>query len=751
MFEWQTDKEHEWTDKAEPMGEAVSWRRRWRLWLALFLIFVVVAGVGFAWLNRRATVTENRIADDALSSHRLLQQSIANRDEELFAALLFSYYRRWEEAQQKLFERRLFVDRSPLGLWAAPHLADSEPAVTMAPDLETAVITSPIPYIIEKSDGVTETVVLEHTAVYQRSDSQWLLAPPPDDDSFWGQKITVKGSLLELSFPERDAEIGYRLAADLDEVVGEMCELTAVSCPPTFGIRLKLDSDYTQMLTLDEDYRLIRPGRFGVNVYRFALPAPTLIGRPVDEDGYQALLRGYAGWLTAVLINDFDRAQQPSRADIARQLAYIGLLPPPSSRERPWQPQTSPPIPWPEQDILLLCRPRGDGNMPASVWRYELAESNWIDETAAFAAADPAMLVAPNSLLLLSMPDDDGAVAMSFDFSDLADGRIFLWRNGVVTALAETAPTHSWMPSIFVLPGDAQERFLVFYQPGDETNEEITFGWLDLAHCPGPACQLQTGDALPLWSPNAKATVLIQTGQDDMPTLSLGDAQGRETVALGAGWSPAWVDDTAVAYLRPDASLEPIENVTELTSTELGLIDWTAPAVSSPLQTLINSADLLATLPENGRPDQLLMYAVIADPARPDQLFIQATTALGGVAGRDYLFAFDRQGRDVSLILSLDDRIQGTAQVEGNGRYLATISMENNNPVYLLHDLESHRTVTTYPFAPAFFIGADWSANGDWLVMMDDDAMRLIVPGSRYERPIFHGVGECGAAVWVNK
>ncbi len=316
--------------------------------------------------------------------------------------------------------------------------------------------------------------------------------------------------------------------------------------------------------------------------------------------------------------------------------------------------------------------------------------------------------------------------------------------------LAEAVPAQSWLPSAYILPDSVQERFLVFYQGPDELADNYTFDWLDLAHCPGSACQLQTGDALPLWSPDEQKTVLPWTNMADVPMLSLGDAQGVETADTRVGWSPVWVDDAAFAYFRPDSALEPIESVTDMTSTELMLAEFVGTAVSPTAQSLLTSADLLEAMPENGRPDYLLMYAVIAHPARPDQWFIQATSALGGTDGQDYLFGYDRQSGDVSLVLSLDDRFQGTVQVEGNGRFLATTTMENNTPVYLLHDLQSRRT-TTYPFAPAFFMGADWSANGDWLVMMDGESLRLIAPGSSYERPIFHGVAGCGTAVWVNK
>lgn len=31
------------------------------------------------------------------------------------------------------------------------------------------------------------------------------------------------------------------------------------------------------------------------------------------------------------------------------------------------------------------------------------------------------------------------------------------------------------------------------------------------------------------------------------------------------------------------------------------------------------------------------------------------------------------------------------------------------------------------------------------------EMLRLVAPGSRYERPLFHGIDSCGTAVWVNR
>jgi hypothetical protein len=359
-------------------------------------------------------------------------------------------------------------------------------------------------------------------------------------------------------------------------------------------------------------------------------------------------------------------------------------------------------------------------------------------------------LASPNGFLPLSMPDDEGVAVMSFDFNASGDGRIFLWQDGVVTTLVETAPTRSWLPANYILPNSAKDRFLIFYyREGDDPAANYTFEWLDLAHCPGPSCQLQTGSALPLWSPDEQKTVLIHTNATGAPTLGLGAADGVETAGIGLGWSPAWIDDATFAYLRPDTPLEDIEAVGDLTGTALVLVDWSETAVPLSSQVILTSDDLLDAVPSSRRPAHLLMYTLIVNPARPDQWFIQATTSLNSPTGQDYLFAYDWQSGQISSLLELGGRAQAGMQLEGNGRYLTLITSENNDPVYLIYDLENGRTVS-YPFTPSFYIGADWSADGQWLLILDEEALRLIAPGSRYERPIFHEIAGCGAAVWVN-
>ena len=54
-----------------------------------------------------------------------------------------------------------------------------------------------------------------------------MLAPPGAD--FWGTQLSTAGDYVTLHYPERDAEINYRLAEDLNSLLGGIC--AEVNCP----------------------------------------------------------------------------------------------------------------------------------------------------------------------------------------------------------------------------------------------------------------------------------------------------------------------------------------------------------------------------------------------------------------------------------------------------------------------------------------------------------------------------------------
>ncbi|VAW34006.1 hypothetical protein MNBD_CHLOROFLEXI01-895, partial [hydrothermal vent metagenome] len=193
----------------------------------------------------------------------------------------------------------------------------------LSPDLRAAELVYPQDYIVQTPAGITETVTMQQTAVYRQGKTHWLYAPPYDE--FWGDWVTSSGEYLTLAYPERDAEVAERLAADLDALVGQMCaELEDLSCADDLQLHLRLDSDPDALLAANE----IEPMLSGS--LRLNLPTPTLVGTPIDEAGYQVLYRAYGVRVaTAVFANQSSyeccRRQLFFRALRDYQLAELGL------------------------------------------------------------------------------------------------------------------------------------------------------------------------------------------------------------------------------------------------------------------------------------------------------------------------------------------------------------------------------------------------------------------------------------------
>jgi hypothetical protein len=457
-----------------------------------------------------------------------------------------------------------------------------------------------------------------------------------------------------------------------------------------------------------------------------------LVGLPVDEAGYHALRRGYGGWLTAVLTAEFNRSQQPDYQTISQALARLDLRPPP-------------PIPLPDQDVLMLCLPN---SQTPQVWHYDLAAGIWQDGTAVFATqVSGALMQQYRWPGLAPMPGDDGAL-VQFNTNDINEGSfIFLWQAGEATNLSSNAPNQYWRPYSFPFPSAPSDRYLFFYELGEETTGKTTFYWLDLFDCPGPNCQMQSGDALPYWSPDESKAILYRFTSDGLPTLALAGADGAQTAVIGPGWLPAWLDDDTFAYVRPDSSYDPERTGGGELKTELVISDVAAAAIiPESLQVLLHSNVLLAAIPEADPSTFLsLLVGVLFDPNQPETWYLLAITTMD----ESYLFTFDQSSGAITVLTTIDFGSY-PLELRGDGRYLATVTRENNAPAYFVYDLEQERPLT-YDLPGSVYPQIDWSADGQWFASPDEGVLRLVAPGSRYERPLFHGMDGCGTAVWVNR
>jgi WD40 repeat protein len=262
-----------------------------------------------------------------------VQQANADQDVELFNTLLSGVDDRWVEAQGELVQQSGLFDRLAFDLiWQPPDTAVTQADVengpvniTVNPELNAAELTFPQDYVVAVGNGVTQTIQLQHTAVYRLGTQRWLYAPP--EDEFWGEDETVSGAMLRLTYPARDSELAQRLAFDLDDKLEEMCRTLAdLNCFTDYRLRVRWASDPQSLLDAAQPGHALRSGS------QLTLPTPTLVGLPVDEAGYQALYRGYANQLVGAAIaglTDYECCSHLAyfQALLDYQLDELGLRP----------------------------------------------------------------------------------------------------------------------------------------------------------------------------------------------------------------------------------------------------------------------------------------------------------------------------------------------------------------------------------------------------------------------------------------
>jgi hypothetical protein len=297
-FDWRAEDDLKWNEftAGDSKDEQPDSERKRPAWLIISGILVLVVTVGiFAFFQVRRYVEDTAAAveEDVLSSHALVKMAAQEDDLELFAPLLSGRDPKWTQDQLTLLDMDLLLDRQPLGLTWKPQEATDNISVTLSPDLQSAEIE----YIETYGYGLNGEegdIQLAQTAVYRLSETRWLLSPPNDD--FWGEWISSQGRYVILTFPERDAELGRRLAADLEATLAGACFDLDLECDNLPHLDVLLTPDLEAMMALENSGYLAQEGE------QLRLPTPTLVGKPANNVSYRALYRGYATLLLSHLV-----------------------------------------------------------------------------------------------------------------------------------------------------------------------------------------------------------------------------------------------------------------------------------------------------------------------------------------------------------------------------------------------------------------------------------------------------------------
>ena len=304
-FDWKTEDDFDWDKLAEdpPSKSPPGKGRRWLAILAIVLLIGGVAAYLMHQVNQRVDENTQAMRSDVVSSYNLLHLAEEEQDDELFFSLLSGRDGTWTAAQHALFQAQSLSNRAPFGLQARP--VDSQTLeendsfeITFSPDLLTADVATLLPYEIKIGNGLTEIVTLQETVQYRLGRERWLLSPP--DQEFWGPQELQTGARIELIYPQRDEELAKRLHLDLDRKLDELCgTLVDIECDSDLLLRIKLSTDPQTLVDAAQPHA----ARIIDESLEIALPAPTLVGIPQDEDGYQAIFRGYAAQMVTAVIS----------------------------------------------------------------------------------------------------------------------------------------------------------------------------------------------------------------------------------------------------------------------------------------------------------------------------------------------------------------------------------------------------------------------------------------------------------------
>ncbi len=319
-FLWESEEEwEEIPGKPRPV-QPRPWRR-WLLWGGLGLLLVSLTGIVLYW---RVQEKNEELTGEILSSQDLLYSTLSSGDDELFLSLLSGRSTRWVRAEMGLFHQQQLPGFSPLGLrWAGQPPVDGDTLVELSPDLREATVRS----IITVEDSSGRPIRRARTEVFRQGETRWLFSPP--EEAFWGgwREFVEPARRVQATFPQRDAAAIWPIRAYLDEKIDQLCRLEGYDCPADGPIEIVFHHDPFVLVTWLDPMFTLESGA------PIILPAPSLVGIPVDAEGTLALQRGYAALalskIIVQLVNYECCTGQPTlvKALIDRQLAQLGVRP----------------------------------------------------------------------------------------------------------------------------------------------------------------------------------------------------------------------------------------------------------------------------------------------------------------------------------------------------------------------------------------------------------------------------------------
>jgi hypothetical protein len=736
-FDWQTEDDGKWSDSQPAEGERPEGRRgRW-LPPALVVMGVLVLGGLLYWqLSNRVGGAENARNEDIVAASKLLFYAADRKDASVLLNILPVDDRVWTGLQRELVRRGLLLDRWPLGIYRTSEEAVIE-AVELAPDLLTAEVSVEVPYRVV-NQGRTESFRLRQVHQYQfRNEWHWMA---PDDD-YWlgaGDDLYEKYSIAAL-YPPRDEEIVKRLVDDLPTYLGqaEICNgpgLPACGFVMSFLIRFEREPSFWLALS---DY-VEQSGAYTAGfvessrgVGTIFLPTPSLVGLPVDEAGYQALLRGYSSHILAAVMGElYDEGCCPGDVPfpifLENEMARRGIgFWPPAALQDDMAAQSER---LPEREVALLCAAAEPGRL--QLYRFNLGNGRIFQEMAG-----------RNLVRIRSAPGGAGIIAQEVEEvgEDERLTRLILWHDNTARILyEETLPEPVFAASWWQVLED--EAGLLMVVP-DLDSRVTTFTRIDLAECAAGSCPTTTREMIgaPLWSPDG-SQFLINAGNILWWRRFVGSEIEQEP--LGLGTVPFWLDAESFGYVRTGEN-----RFQEIV---------TAAAGDEEAGVVLNSERMRLILGEGVRPEQLMIGYVGLDPLAGENelnhwIILAFEWFSNGELGEAFIFSYDPE--EDGLAVKLQSGQLHSFNVSPDGRWLAASLYDERLASWRLkiEGLEAGGEATVRPWLATEEdepLRYDWTADSRWLLVLHRGVLTLFSPETNSELLAPPPVAGCVEGVW---
>jgi hypothetical protein len=442
---------------------------------------------------------------------------------------------------------------------------------------------------------------------------------------------------------------------------------------------------------------------------------------PVDEIGYQALLRSYSKLIAGALLDDFLGqdccGEKVMRQAVIRSTLYqVGLW--------PWTNVSSSPSTLASEhayDLVTLCA--GTFGSGASLWHYDTVRQSW----RRILSERPIRSMKP-------IPRGNGAALLEIiPENDLYRARIFIWQDGNQLDLFDRLLTAEELDHFRWQVRERENRLLVELPNVKIGISELTV--FDLNQCDQSGCLVDEIQSvgLPTWSPDGSQRLAQQQGL-------IWRNQGIISVPIAHGERPFWITDTAFGYLN---------QIGEETAVAYKIRS------GARAEIVLTTENLRNALPEDFTSQKLIIGHVAIDPQKPDSWIILAfNIGQDGNTEQALLFQYDLSGRNIEL-LEYSQNLR-SFDLASNGSRLATSRYDDGEQSWLfsfyslVDEFDGPLTFSAGNIAaspPSY----GWSPDGQWLSVLNQWVLKLYHPVDQLEYTFNTPVPGCAQSSWVTR